>query len=615
MNRFFQIVLTACILSAVFHHHVIAQQPVRIEDQQPHHFISFAEMEYLEDKTNRLSFTDILRSNVHFKVNTKHIPKNFNTGSSYWYRFKIIHTARSKKNWILEFFDQSIDQVSLYAPDSAGRYHVHYFGTRYPFNKRVYQHKNFIYNLDNDADKEFTYYVKLKSSQSVGAIIALRDVNWFFKYALNEYLIFGLFYGMVTVFSLYNLLMFFAIRQKQYLYYVVYNLSIGLYEMSSDGLAFQYLWPHSPLWNEYGYGLALFLSSIFALLFTLSFLSVKKRAPQFYKLIILVMIARAVFFVACLFNKDLFGLKLVEFIPLMAAYATGIHILRGNYKPARFFVLGYTFLVIGFVIKILLLIEAPWLPYGPITYYSLSICFVIEMIFVSFAIGESIRSLRKKEVEAQKEIISQLQINEALKDTLNTELNTLVIERTKEVSDKAAIIEKQNQEITLMNAMLEKDNQELHENIEKVSRARVMSDEVDFAEFSKIYPDRETCFKFLSELKWTDGYACKKCANTQYLAGFLPYSRRCTKCGYDESVIAHTIFQNSRIPINKGFYMLFLVYSTKGKISSHKLSELLLIRQSTCWAYNSKMQKILAERKKELKNAGQAGWSMLVLEN
>ena len=236
------------------------------------------------------------------------------------------------------------------------------------------------------------------------------------------------------------------------------------------------------------------------------------------------------------------------------------------------------------------------------------------MVLVSFAIGDNIRTLRKKKDKAQKRMISQLQINERLKDTLNKELTKLVDERTKEVRDKAAIIEKQNEEISMMNAMLEKDNQELHLNIEKVTRARIMSHEVDFAEFSKIYPDRDACFKYLSELKWINGYACRKCGNTHYLSGFLPFSRRCTKCGYDESVIAYTIFQNTRIPINKAFYMLFLVYSTKGKISSYKLAQLLLIRQSTCWAYNSKMQKILEERKKEIKNAGEGGWSKLIFE-
>ncbi|WP_133574824.1 7TM diverse intracellular signaling domain-containing protein [Pedobacter metabolipauper] len=615
MINLLKVLLIPFLLLNIFIQKSSAQQPVIINDQVEHHIFSYGEIEYLEDKNNALTIADVLLPDLSskFQINKKYTPKNYNPNSSYWYRLKIKHKRASAKNWILEFYDQSIYDIHLYVPDISGGYTAHYFGTKYSFNQREYAHKNFTYALGNPSNDELIYYVKLKSSQSVGVIIALREIHWFIKYGLTEYLIFGMFYGMVIVFGLYNLLMFFAIRQKQYLYYVLYNLSIGLYEMANDGIAFQYLWPDHPWWNNYGFGFALYLSSVFGLLFTLNFLYVKAKAPKLYQLIWAVIGVRTLFFIACLFDKQLFSYKLIEIIPLLVAYGTGIYILKAKYKPARFFVIGYSFLVLGFIIKILLLLR--WLPYSPITYYSLSICFVIEMVLVSFAIGESIRTLRKKKDRAQRKIINQLQINEKLKDSLNKELNQLVDARTKEVMDKAAIIEEQNAEISMMNAMLEKDNQELHLNIEKVTRARVMSNEVDFTEFSKIYPDRETCFKYLSELKWANGYSCRKCNNHQYLAGYLPYSRRCTKCGYDESVIAYTIFQNSRIPINKGFYMLFLVYSTKGKISSHKLSELLLIRQSTCWAYNSKMQKILSDKKKSLKDTGADGWSKLVLEN
>ncbi|KIO78595.1 chromosome partitioning protein ParA [Pedobacter lusitanus] len=586
--------MVVCLFLLLNVSHAFAQKAVLVNDKIPHYIFSYGEIEYLEDKTNVLTLNDILKPAINsgFLVNQKYTPKNYHTGSVYWYRFKIKHHEASAKTWILEFFDQSINDFSLFVPDSSGKYQLYHSGTAYPFSQREYQHKNFIYELSNDSDAELTYYVRIKSSQSVSAIIVLRDMHWFVRYALNEYLFFGLFYGMVIVFSLYNLLMFFAVRQMQYLYYVLYNLSIGLYEMSIDGIAFQYLWPDWPLWNAYGIGCALYLSSIFGLMFTLSFLCVKAKAPHLYRLVIAVIVLRSLFFLVCLLNTHLFNYKLIEFIPLLVAYGTGIYVWKKGYRPAMFFVIGYSFLVIGFLIKILLLLDVSWMPYGPFSYYSLSFCFVFEMILVSFAIGESVR---------------------ALKDTLNNELTKLVDERTQEVVSKAAIIEKQNEEICSMNAMLEKDNQELHLNIERVTKARVMSHEVDFAEFSKIYPDRETCFKYLSELKWANGYTCRKCPNTFYLAGFLPYSRRCTKCGYDESVIAYTIFQNSKIPINKAFYMLFLVYSTKGKISSHKLSGLLLIRQSTCWAYNSKMQKILQERKKELKNSGEGGWSNLII--
>lgn len=595
-----------------------AQIVVPINDKVPHHIFHDREIEWLEDHGGTLSLDDIRRAdkNGHFKENLISTPKNAHLTSTYWFKIKIRYLPASKEHWVLEFFDQTIDDIILYIPQSRGDvYQIFNFGAKYKFRHREYIHKNFLVNLDNSSQREETLYIRIRSSQPASIIIALRSLRWFVNYATDEYIFFGVFYGMIAVFGLYNLLMFLAIRQKQYLYYVLYNLSIGLYEMCTDGIAFQYLWPEYPVWNQYAYGLALFGSSLFGLLFTLNFLYLKSKAPVLYRLVVLVIALRIFFFICCLYNHNLFTYRIAEILPLMIGLVSGIYVWKKGYRPARFFVIGYSFLLLGFIVKILVLMNVSWLTYGPITHYSLSFCFVIEMILVSFAIGDNIRTLRKKKDKVQKRMISQLQINERLNDILNKELSSLVDQRTREVTEKAAIIEKQNEEILLMNAMLEKDNRELHYNIEKVTRARVMSDDVDFAEFSKIYPDRETCFKYLCDLKWTNGYTCKKCSNTQYLAGYLPYSRRCTKCGYDESVIANTIFQNSRIPINKAFYMLFLVYTTKGKISSHKLSQLLLIRQSTCWAYNSKMQKMLEERKKELKNAGEGGWNKLIFDS
>lgn len=592
-----------------------AQIPVKVDDQQPHHIFSFAEVDILEDPLGNLNVAQVASADYQdqFKSNKNYVPKNYHTASAYWYRIRIEHDKESGKKWMLEFFDQSINDLSLFVPDDYGSYHAHYFGTNYAFAKREYQHKNFTYDLSNKTDHVLTYYIRLKSPHSISAIIVLRDLKWFVGYALNEYFLFGLFYGMIIVFSLYNLLMYFAIKEKKYLFYVLYNLSIGLYEMCSDGIAFQYLWPNYPIMNTYGFGIALYASSLFGLLFTINFLYLKYKAPKFYRFLIVIITLRSLFFIVCLFYTTLFNLKVVEFIPLLAVFSAGVYVMRQNYQPAIFLVAGYGFLVGGFIVKILLLLK--WIPYGPFSYYSLSFCFIVEMILVSFAIGSSIRTLRKKKDRAQKRTIKQLRINQELNQTLNAELTVLVDERTKELQAKAEIIEKQNEEISIMNAMLKKDNIELHLNIEKVTRARVMSKLVDFEEFSKVYPDKESGFKYIAELKWAKGYHCRKCDNDHWLAGQTLHSRRCTKCGYDESVIANTLFQNSKIPINKALYMLFLVYSTKGTISSHKLSQILTIRQSTCWTYNSKMQKLLQERKEELKSAGEEGWTKLVLEN
>ena len=608
-----------------------AQQAVSITDSLDQHIFSFGEIEYLEDRKDTFTIQQVssIEFDRFFKPSELSTPHNNNLQSIYWYRIKIRHNNSADKNYILEFFDQTIDDITAYIPNDNGNFNIVRTGDNFPFIQRQLDHKNFEIILDNEINSEKIYYFRLRSSQTADVIIVLRSVSWFVKYALNEYFTFGIFYGMILVFSFYNLMMFIAIRQRQYFYYVLYNLSIGLYEMCTDGIAYQYLWPNLPEWNQYAYGVALYLVSIFALLFTRKLLYVKFKAPKLYKLINIVLIIRTVIFLACLIiNRDWFNYKFIEIVPLTIAFYTGIYIFMNGYRPARFFVLGYSFLFLGFTLKFLITLGYSWLNFGVVSYYSLSFCFVLEMIFLAFAIGDKVRFLKKKKEKAQRQILNQMMINARLKDTINKKLETQVQQRTQEVFEKSAIIEHQNEElirtnsvlkqqaaeISRINILLEQDNMELQTNVEKITRARIMSTDVDFEEFSRIYPDPDSCYKFLSDLKWNQNYNCRKCGSTHYFHGHLPYGRRCAKCGYEESVTANTIFQNTRILITKAFYMVFLIYSTKGKISSHKLAEILGIRQNTCWTYSSRIKKLMDERKKELRNAGEKGWSKLILE-
>lgn len=608
-----------------------AQKSVAVSDEADQHIFNFGEIELLKDPQNNFTFQQISSAafSKKFAPSSTSTPQTKELNTSYWFRIKIKHNTQAKKKYLLEFFDQTIDHITAYIPKGDGSYEIKELGDRLHFDQRLLRHKNFELYINNDTNQEQVYYFKIRSSQISDVIIVLRSVDFFVGYALDEYFYFGIFYGMILVFSFYNLIMFIAIRQKQYLYYVLYNLSVGFFEMSSDGIAYQYIWPNSPNWNQIAYAFFLYGTSIFALFFTKELLFVKAKAPRLNKLIIWVIIVRTAFFFYCLFiDQRLFSYKFLEFVPLAIAFFTGIYIFRRGYQPARFFVLGYSFLFFGFMLKFLIMLGIDWLNFGIITYYSLSFCFVLEMIFLSFAIGDKVRILKKKKDKAQRQMIQQMAVNAKLKDNLNLELEKQVKERTKEVFHKSIIIEAQNEElskandqlkqqaeeISRMNVLLAQDNQELQVNIEKVTRDRVMSADVDFEEFSKIYPDKESCNAFLANMKWKNGYACRKCKNTHYYHGHIADSRRCSRCAYEESVTTYTIFHNTRIPINKAFYMVFLIYSSKGKISSHKLSELLNIRQSTCWTFGSKIKAVMEERKTQLKKANKNGWSLLVLD-
>ncbi|WP_316850413.1 7TM diverse intracellular signaling domain-containing protein [Pedobacter agri] len=632
LNRFFNKIFLLLLAISLFSiSGLMAQQPVEIQNGVAQHIFTFKEIEVLEDPSNKFIFEEIRSSKFDqkFKASATSTPQTKNLNKTYWFRIKVKPNETVEKPLILEFFDQTIDYITAYIPQADKSYNVETLGDANAFDKRLIHHKNFEIPIQNEGKETQTYYFKIRSSQIADVIIVLRTAEWFISYALDEYFYFGIFYGMILVFSFYNLIMFIAIRQKQYLYYVLYNLSVGFFEMSSDGIAYQYLWPNAPAWNQVAYAFALCATSIFALLFTRELLFVKAKAPKLNQLIVGIIAARLIFFAYCyLFDQTLFSYKFVEAIPLAVAFFTGIYIYKNGYQPARFFVLGYSFLFVGFTLKFLIMLGVSWLNFGAISYYSLSFCFVLEMVFLSFAIGDKVRLLKLKKDKAQQKIIRQMAINAKLKDTVNQELETKVEERTREVYHKSLIIESKNQaleevnallqkqaeEISRMNVLLEQDNEQLQTSVEKVSRDRVMNTEVDFEEFSKIYPDKESCYEFLAELKWSKGYHCRKCSSDHYFSGHILHSRRCSKCGYEESVTTYTIFHNTRIPINKAFYMIFLIYSSKGKISSHKLSELLSIRQSTCWTFGTRIKKVMDDRKKTLKKTGKNGWSQLVIE-
>jgi hypothetical protein len=617
-----------------------AQQPLPVDSNVKEHVFSTKELTWLEDSKGAFTIDQIQSPQfaLHFNENRDFYPQNYNLHSYYWYKVKVNFTqSLKKKDCLIEFFDQTTDDITAYIPDTNGHYIASKAGAKYFFKDRLFRHKNFEFKIPAREQGVYTYYFRVKSVERVNIIVVFRSVEYFIHYALTEYLTYGLFYGMILIFCFHNLLMFIAVKRLQYLFYVLYILSVGFYEMSVDGIAFQYLWPKSPGWNEYAYGIALYFLSIFALIFTKELLQLKQRAPVLNKLINVVLVVRTVYFLFCFFfNKSFFIYKFIDSIPLAIAFYTGIKVWYDGFKPARFFVLGYTFLFLGFLVKAINVLGI----YHPIInrifgHYSLSITFVLEMVFLSFSIGDQVRLLRKEKDTAQEETIRQMAINVDLKDTINRELEHQVRVRTAEVIQKSeelikqsGIIEEQNEELLTkneqlelqadeihrMNLLLEKDNIQLKTNIEKVTDARALSTELSFEEFSAKYPDQETCYKFLAELKWGDGYECSRCGNTNYCAGRMPYSRRCTKCTYEESALQKTIFHNNRIPINKAFYLVYLMYVSKGTISSHQLSEKLEIRQSTCWAYATRVKKAMTERKRETKKMSKQGWSRLVIE-
>lgn len=114
---------------------------------------------------------------------------------------------------------------------------------------------------------------------------------------------------------------------------------------------------------------------------------------------------------------------------------------------------------------------------------------------------------------------------------------------------------------------------------------------VESIKFYSRFTDDASCLEYLSSIKWADGFKCKKCGHTNYCNDRYPYSRRCTRCKYDESVTSGSMFDKIKFPLVYAFHIAFKISTKKKWMSSLELAEEYCMRQKTVWEFKRKIQK------------------------
>lgn len=115
----------------------------------------------------------------------------------------------------------------------------------------------------------------------------------------------------------------------------------------------------------------------------------------------------------------------------------------------------------------------------------------------------------------------------------------------------------------------------------------------------ELFNDSEKVLKFVADIKWADGFECRKCGNKNFCEGKSPASRRCTRCKTEESATAHTLFHNVKFPINKAFFIAYNVCVLGNEFSSYNFSDQLGLNQMTCWKFRKRIQNCVMKLDKE----------------
>ncbi len=120
-----------------------------------------------------------------------------------------------------------------------------------------------------------------------------------------------------------------------------------------------------------------------------------------------------------------------------------------------------------------------------------------------------------------------------------------------------------------------------------------MDNELDQLEFIQNFASENDCKEFLYNLKWENGFVCRRCGNDKFWNGRTRFHARCRRCGYDESLTAHTIFHKLHIPLVKAFSIIYHVVVYKKGISTLDLSRTVSVSQKSVWYLKRKLQEVM----------------------
>lgn len=360
--------------------------------------------------------------------------KNFGINNDVvWLKYSVKNQTTNPERYLL-INNPSLDNIDLYIVHQGKVLQTQSGGRLASFSDRPVRTKSIIFRIDLPVNKDVDVYLKIKSVNKTiitSSINSLQEIDGLIN---RENLIFGLFTGIIAGLFFYNLFLFFSVRDKIYLIYVIHTVLVWFAQSSILGYTMELLWPESE-WLKLKAGVIFSsLVSVVGIWFLREFLSTKKFVPYFEKGFYFIWFVYAFI----LFNAFFFSITLsyqvllvTQSIVVLYVLLVALSILKLGYSPARYYLLAWSVFMIG--IFLFVFSEMGIIPTNNLTAYIMPFGSALEVVLLSFALADKINILKKEKEAEQAEKLNALRENEELIKEQNTKLEEKVRIRTDEL--------------------------------------------------------------------------------------------------------------------------------------------------------------------------------------
>jgi len=207
---------------------------------------SDTDLNYFLDPSNKISSSEVLQTSRTLPL--KKTPQNLHYGyttGTVWIYLKVKENPDALK-CILELANPQLDDIAIYHVIEGDPIQISQMGDLYTFPNRFYKIRNYTFPFRSE-NQEFLLSLKSNATMTVPIRVVSRDQ--FVTDISNDYLLLGLFYGLMIFFIFFGFHSFISFRDKAYLLYGLFALFMLFFFMDRDGITYQIFWPQAIYWK------------------------------------------------------------------------------------------------------------------------------------------------------------------------------------------------------------------------------------------------------------------------------------------------------------------------------------------------------------------------------
>lgn len=370
---------------------------------------------YLEDPGGQMSIAEVRdpAAQQRFRQWTEPGALNFGlTRSAYWLKVTLKNSGASPVLRVLEIPYTGLDYIDFYPPDASPVR----TGSARPFDSRPLEHRHFIFPFHLPT-QEKDFYFRIASRYTLTVDLNAWQPQAFFVSQQKSLAMQAMYFGELLALLLYNAFLFISLRDRRFLYYVLFTASLGFGIFAGNGFGRELLWRDAKEFDVVSQTFFVCLAMVFANLFSRQIIQVPKIAPRLAQLMrwsIFVLVAVASLLLLSV-AIPLQTQPLYEIVGFAGIFLCALillatwHGIRQRVPGARLFMLAWGLLMIGGIIASLRMFDL--VPTNSFTSYSLQIMSAAELLLLAFMLAGLIRAERKAAEDAQRHALA---VNEKL---------------------------------------------------------------------------------------------------------------------------------------------------------------------------------------------------------